>query len=92
MNSYAKFAAAVGIAAAMMVPMAIPSQAATHHRHHYSSSDRAYETDTYHVWPGYGGAGYGAYAAAPSRNSSDVNERQCMMSPGSQGYVPCFNH
>lgn len=92
MNTYAKLAAAAGIAAAMALSTAVPSQAATRHGHHYSDSYRAYEQDTYGVWPGYGDAGYDAYAASPSRNSSDVNERQCMLSPGSQGYVPCFNH
>jgi hypothetical protein len=58
----------------------VHARVAVRHRHHYS----------YH-------AGYGAYAYAGSRyryrgvNSSDVNERLCMLSPGSLNHVPCLN-
>jgi hypothetical protein len=50
---------------------------AAHYRHHHRYN-----------------AAYGAYAYSGSRyryRSSDVNERRCMLSPGSLNYEPCMN-
>lgn len=96
MKTFTKLAAAVAVAGALALPMATPSFAASYHHQHWSHSSRgtAAATNGYAA-QGYGDAdqGYGSYAYAPGGavSASTINEQQCTMSPGSQGYEPCFN-
>lgn len=78
MKPLVKFALLAAVAGALSVPAAAPSYAhSTRHHHHH--------VRVHH--------GYGAYAYAPRRhwNSSNRNERNCMLSPGSQRFEPCMN-
>lgn len=86
-----KYSGATGVALGLFLATAAPALAAHHHHHrsYYRHYDRAYvDTDR----------GEGAYAWAPRGygvrgwyNSSDVNERLCMLSPSSIDYRPCMN-
>jgi hypothetical protein len=96
MSTFAKLATAVAIAVTMALSLATPGQAASRH-HHRSHATQQTTTDESPYWNDdyswrYDDSGYGAYAAAPYANPSDRIERNCMMSPGSQGYTPCFNN
>ena len=76
MKSIAKFALLAAVAGVLSVPAATPSYAHWTRHHHVR---------VHH--------GYGAYAYAPRRhwNAGNRNERNCMLSPGSQRYEPCMN-
>ena len=98
MKTFAKIATAAAVAGALALSMATPSFAASSH-HQTWSQDRAASGDNQsygYATPGYGdvNSGYGAYASVPRTavSGSTLNEEQCMMSPGSQGYEPCFNN
>ena len=99
MKTFAKFTTVAAVAGALALSMATPSFAASYRHQQWSHSSHAaaatngygagYADQAY----GYADPGYGSYAYAPRAVSgSTVNEQQCMMSPGSQGYEPCFNN
>jgi len=77
MQSLAKLVMLAGIAGALSLAAATPSDAHAVRHHHHAR--------THH--------GYGAYAYAPRRhwNAGNRNERNCLLSPSSQRYEPCMN-
>jgi hypothetical protein len=98
MKTFAKFATAAAVAGALALSMATPSYAASYRHQQWSHSSRdaaanGYDNGYADRASGYADPGYGSYAYAPrSVSGSTVNEQQCMMSPGSQNYEPCFNY
>ncbi|HXD46727.1 MAG TPA: hypothetical protein VN655_16485 [Pseudolabrys sp.] len=80
-------AAAIGFGAGALVGAAAANAA---YGPDYYGADYGYDSYAYAPGPGY------AYAPAPAYghryvNSSNRNEQQCMLSPGSVNYVPCQN-
>ena len=79
-------AAAIGFGAGALVGAAAANSAYGYGPAYY---DYGPGHDTYAYEPGY------EYETAPvvhrHRNRSNVREHQCMLSPGSQRYVPCDN-
>jgi hypothetical protein len=81
-------AAAIGFGAGALVGAAAANAA---YGPDYYGPDYGYDTYAYAPGPAY------AYAPAPVYrrgfvSNSDVNERLCMLSPGSINYVPCPNN
>jgi hypothetical protein len=79
MTKFCKFALLAAVAGVLSVPAATPSYAHWTH-HHYR-----HHVGVHH--------GYGAYAYVPRRHwsANSRNERNCMRSPSSLRYKPCFN-
>lgn len=81
-------AAAVGFGAGAVVGATAANSAYGSNEY---GSEEGYDSYAYDPAPTSGASGYALGYRGAWANSSNRNELQCMMSPGSQNYVPCDN-